>query len=107
MISSSINVAKFFSQYTRNKHEYSHTLRNDIKLNLLLCLLVLLVRLTKLAKRQNSVFTVQTRTNSHNVPTAMSEADDVLQLFMRVARQSFTAMCARTCSPFTALPKLI
>lgn len=30
----------------------------------------------------------------------------MLQLLVRVTRQSFTAMCARTCSPLTALPKL-
>jgi len=69
MISSSRYLAMFFSQYTRNKHEYFHTLCNNINLNLLLRLPLLLVRLANLLQRQRqgTVFTALTRTNSHSV----------------------------------------
>jgi len=67
MISSSRYTAIFFSQYARNKHEYSHTLCNNMNLNLLLRLPLLLVRLANLVQRQGTVFTALTRTNSHSV----------------------------------------
>lgn len=67
MISSSRYLAMFFSQYTRNKHEYSHTLCNNINLNLLLHLPLLLARLANLVQRQGTVFTALTRTSSHSV----------------------------------------
>jgi len=67
MISASRYLAMLFSQYARKKHDYSHTLYNNIKLNLLLRLPLLLVRLTNLVQRQGTVFTALTRTNSHSV----------------------------------------
>jgi hypothetical protein len=84
MISSSRYLAMFFSQYTRNKHENSHTLCNNIKLNLLLRLPLLLVRLANLVQRQGTVFTALTRTNSHSV----AKRDEWSRRYASTARES-------------------
>ena len=84
MISSSRYLAMFFSQYTRYKHEYSHTLCNNIKLNVLLRLPLLLVRLANLVQRQGTVFTALTRTNSHSV----AKRDEWNRRYASTARES-------------------
>lgn len=84
MISSSRYTAIFFSQYARNKHEYSHTLCNNMNLNLLLRLPLLLVRLANLVQRQGTVFTALTRTNSHSV----AKRDEWSRRYASTARES-------------------
>jgi hypothetical protein len=98
----------FFSKYLRNKYKYFHTIYTDntnlsqlIRLPLLLVLFYDILSSDRIFYIQHKARPTATAMLPHRVQQTIC-----LQLFVRAVRQSFTAMCARTCSLFTALPKL-